>query len=103
MAGRIIWSDLSEHTVRDICSYWNLRNKSTAYSLKLIRKLDRAVETLIEFPLAGSELGLEGIRYLVVDAYQILYRVDSEAIIIITVWDTRQNPEKLAELLKQDR
>lgn len=101
MAGRIIWSDLAEQTVRDICGYWNLRNRSHAYSLKLTRKLDQEIGTLIDFPLSGAELGLGDIRYLVVDAYQILYRIDSDAIVIITVWNSRQNPESLNELLER--
>ncbi len=61
----------------------------------LMRRLFRAIEMLAEMPRMGSvaDLGTEKeYRQHVVEHYKIYYYVEEERLVIVRLWDTRQNP-----------
>ncbi|MBI5215802.1 MAG: type II toxin-antitoxin system RelE/ParE family toxin [Ignavibacteriae bacterium] len=58
------------------------------------------MQPLSDFPLMGQEEPLlrqrkGNYRYLVEGNYKIIYRVVRQTVIIVTVFDTRRNPESL--------
>ena len=95
MAKRIKWSPLAEQKFDAILEYWTNRNKSEAFSNKLIDLFEEATEIIASFPEIGRTTDIENVRQKLVRDYIIFYQVDEDVINILTVWDPRQDPDKL--------
>ena len=54
-----------------------------------------ATELIANFPEMGRSTDIENVRQKLVRDYLIFYEVDGEIINILTVWDPRQDPDKL--------
>ncbi len=78
-----------------IYEYWNNRNKSTAYSKKLEKLLNHAANLLCQYPTLGTRTNYNDVRVKVIRDYKLFYKVTSGFIVILTIWDSRQNPETL--------
>ena len=79
----------------NILDFYIERNKSNAYSKKLYSKIQQKLKVLIKNPEAGIKTDVPNIRGLIIENYTVFYEVYQEKIIIHTIWDGRQNPEKL--------
>mgnify|MGYP003135506795 FL=1 len=95
MAKKIKWSPLAEREFKEIIAYWTNRNKPESFSEKLIGLFEDATELIATFPEMGRSTDIENVRQKLVREYLIFYEVDGEIINILTVWDPRQNPDKL--------
>lgn len=99
MKHHIVWSDKAVRALELIHAFIALDSEIAAK--KVIAGIVASVDHLISFPLAGSiEPRLEKLyyeyRYVVYRHYKVIYRLESDAtIIIVLVFDTRQNPTKL--------
>lgn len=47
------------------------------------------------FLIAGKATELEDIRYRIVKDYKLFYRITDSTIEVLTVWDSRRNPQNL--------
>ena len=99
MARRIVWSKRSQEDRKNIFSYWNARNESNHYSLKLNRLFIDAVEILSIHPQLGRKSTKNGIKIMVVRDYLILYEFNEKELRILTIFDSRQHPDKLKKRL----
>ncbi len=99
MAKQIVWSRLAHNDRIKILEYWTKRTKSTRYSRKLNRLFNDAVELISRYPQMGKKTEMENIRVKVVRDYFLTYRETEKAIEVLTVWDTRQDPEKFEQVL----
>lgn len=96
MAKRIIvWSKTAKLELKDIFEYFNFRNKSKTYSLKLNRIIQTELQLLILQPNIGKKTNSIAIRGLIIENYIVFYETNEIHIIILSVWDTRQSPERL--------
>ena len=95
MARRIIWAEEAQKDRRQIFSYWNKRNKSNAYSKKLNRQLNKTLIVLCEFPFIGRPTQKQNVRIKIVRDYLVIYKITNNKIIVLRIWDSRQNPQKL--------
>jgi toxin ParE1/3/4 len=91
---KIVWSSFAINQIR------NLRKH---HSYKIVSDLRLRTKALKEFPLLGQkedllEFRVEGFRYLVESNYEIIYWIDNDVVRIYSLFDTRQNPEKLKNL-----
>ena len=75
--------------------YWIKRNKSDAYSNKLRKLFKITIKHLTEFPHSGSPTQIENIRVKVVRDYLIIYQILEKEIYILTIRDSRRNPDDL--------
>lgn len=100
---KIFWTQTAKQQRDHIFEYWNKRNKSTNYSKKLNILIRECIELLKTQPKMGKELELKNIRSISVGHYGILYKVDNPKIIIVGVWDNRQNPERLLKFLRENK
>ena len=100
MVKRIIWSKRAQSDRRDIFEYWNQRNKSKHYSRKLNRLFKEAVRLISHYPDIGKPTDDKTARIKIVRDYLIIYEVQEETLFILTIWDSRQNPERLKSHLK---
>ncbi len=100
MVRQIIWSRRAQEDRKSIFSYWNKRNKSKVYSKKLNRLFIKAAELLAIHPNIGRVSNKENIRIKVVKDYLLIYEFTTKELRILSVFDTRQNPNKLKNILK---
>jgi len=97
MVKQVIWSIKAQNDRKEILQYWINRNKSTEYSKKLFNLFQEAVKLLVKHPTIGSPTEFGSVRSKIVRDYQIFYRDSADAIHILAIWDSRQDPEKLKE------
>jgi toxin ParE1/3/4 len=99
MEVRIEWSELAERQLKDIFDYYSLE-VSPVIAGKIINKIYDRVSILEKTPLAGQKEELladytEDFRYLVESNYKIIYWKNKNLVTIASVFDCRQNPEKM--------
>ena len=95
MAKRVIWSKDAQENRKDILEYWNNRNKSRVYSRKLNQLFIEAVKLIAVYPEIGKLTEYKDVRIKIVRDYLVIYRAETNQIVILSIWDSRQNPEKL--------
>lgn len=101
MAKQLIWSIRADNDRIKIFEYWNKRNKSSTFSKKLNTLFNRAVEILANHSSIGKLTEIQNVKIKVVRDYLIIYEDTPELIILLTIWDSRRNPEQLKEIIKK--
>ena len=99
---RIEWSELSERQLKDIFDYYSFA-ASPRIARKIINRILERVTVLETNPLVGPKEELlieypEDFRYLVESNYKIIYWKKENLITIASIFDCRQNPEKIKKL-----
>jgi plasmid stabilization system protein ParE len=104
----VTWKPQAKKRMDQIYSFYAWRNVQV--SRKIVSDIQTAVERLVSFPyMAAIEPALSNdalnytYRSLVVrNIFKLIYRVDeiNSKIIIVTIWDCRQDPGKLKEGLE---
>ena len=95
MARKIIWTQKAREDRKRILAYWKDRNKSDTYSKKLNQLFKHTINIIAEFPRIGKPTNDKNARIKVVKDYLIIYQESETTIFILTIWDSRQNPDKL--------
>jgi len=88
---RIIWSPLAIQRVKEIGK--QVKRDNPIVARELIGTMFKRVEKLAEFPESGAinpEAERKDIRQLVVKNHRIIYRVEENLIIVLTVRHSRQ-------------
>jgi plasmid stabilization system protein ParE len=99
MAKKIIWSVRAHEDRKNILDYWKQRNKSNTYSEKLDKRFRDSIEILKDFPQIGRKTDDNRARIKVVKDYLIIYEETGDSIILLTIWDSRQDPKELEKIL----
>lgn len=95
MVKRVIWSPLAKIKRREILEYWIKRNKSKTYSRKLNSLFKDAQNLISQYPEIGTPTDDPKVKQKLVRDYSLIYELTGDLIIILTVWDNRQDPDKL--------
>lgn len=99
----VIWTDTAVRERRKILKYWTKRNKSSAYSEKLIYKILARVQFLLKNPESFVNTNYKDIRTSTLGNYNIYYKTTDKELIIVAFWDNRQNQQKLFKILKNNK
>ena len=91
----VIWTKVSEIQLQEILEFFTNRNKSGEYSRKLYKKFKAELKSVSKNPELGIKTKLDLIRGLIIEDYIIFYEILEDRIIVLKVWDCRQNPDKL--------
>jgi plasmid stabilization system protein ParE len=94
MAKKINWSARAQQERFEILDYWANRNKPKSYSTKLNQLFLDYIELVSKTPELGKPTKYPLVRIKIVRDYLIYYQVNSDYIEIITIWDSRRNPQK---------
>ena len=100
MAKKIIWSATAQNDRKEILAYWRDRNKSLTYCKKLNLLFNDTAKIISKFPKIGRPSGYRDSRIKRASNYLLIYIEFNSFISIITIWDARQNPIKLEQILK---
>ncbi len=92
---KIIWSHRAWIKLYSILEFYADRNKSKIYSAKLYTRFNKEIKLLAKHPNLGIRTEIESVRGLIVGEFIIYYEHQDNTIIIHTIWDSRQNPDKL--------
>jgi plasmid stabilization system protein ParE len=93
--GKIIWSPRAKLDLFNILDFYFKRNGTKTYSIKLNGNLRKSIRLLETQPAIGVQTDIENVRNLIHGDYEIFYEIKIKTIEIITIWDCRQDPEKL--------
>lgn len=97
MAKRIIWSRQADRVFNEILKYYIDRNGSKVYSRKLNQEILNMISLLSKQPFLGIKTENKNIRVFIKGNYKIFYQIDNEKLVILLVWDSRQDPESIIE------
>lgn len=95
MARKIIWSQKAALEKDRILYFWLHHNQSNSYPKKLNKLFHQAAKWLAKNPMLGRKTSLEGIRVKLVRDYFMFYEFDKSTLKVLTIWDTRRNPEDI--------
>ena len=93
MGKRVIWSENAQHERRVILLFWKKHNYSSAYSKKLNELIKKAVVLISIHPHIGRKTDKEGVRVKLIRDYLLFYKEIKNEIIILSIWDSRRNPD----------
>jgi hypothetical protein len=92
---KIIWTRKANIKLFEIMDFYKKRNGTSVYSIKLYNSFKKESHRLISQPFIGISTDIKEIRGLIVGNFILFYEVSEFYIIIHTVWDCSQNPDKL--------
>ena len=91
----IIWSKQSIEDRIQILDFWYNKNKSIDYSLKLDLLFIKSAEKIKAHPFSFKKLLNTNYRIKIIRNYHLIFEIIDETIFIITIWDSRQDPNKI--------
>ena len=105
MVIKIIWTETAKSSLKIIFDYYK-ENASVFVARKIKNKILEELNILKTGVFSGAKepllYGFENnYKYLVVGNYKIIYFIDKNKVIISLVFDTRQNPQKLHNIIKK--
>jgi hypothetical protein len=92
---KIVWSHSANIKLFQILDFYAQRNGNKTYSIKLYKKFVKELKLLKKQPEIAILTDLDSVRGLVVDEFILFYEINEPTIIVLTVWDSRQNPDNL--------
>ena len=90
---RIEWSNEAKNDLFTILDFYKKRNGSIAYSSKLYKRFNKSLQLIAKYPKLGTETDYKSTRVLITGDYQIVYEIFDQLILVIMLWDCRQNPK----------
>ena len=99
MAKRLKWATSAKIQRQEILDYWIKRNQFKIYSRKLNKLFNECAEMILLYPEIGIKIPNINCRKRLIRDFYFIYTITENEIEIVTIWDTRQNPEKLLNIL----
>ena len=98
---KVVWADLALRSLYHMLLFWVEHTQSVKYSNQLLEKIDAAILRIQKFPNSGKLHKKGPIRKIIISDLSIFYSVDIKNIQILLIWDNRQNPNKLNDILQK--
>ncbi len=98
---KVVWADLALRSLHHTLLFWVEHTQSVKYSNQLLEKIEATILRIQKFPNSGKLYKKGPIRKIIVGNLSIFYTVNIKNIQIILIWDNRQNPNKLNEILQK--
>lgn len=92
---RIVWTKKANKERRKILEYWVNRNKSKRFSQLLNKRIISELRLVSKNPLIGKKTDLQNVRIIILKYYLLFYEITETEIVVLTIWDSRRNPDKL--------
>jgi plasmid stabilization system protein ParE len=91
---KIIWSARARNDLFVILEFYHLRNGNKNYSRKLLSSFTKTISLIALHPEIGLKSDFQNIRNFILGDFCLFYRIELNQIEILTIWDSRQDPEK---------
>src|SRR5688500_8411995 len=95
MAKKIISTEQAVIDQSEILEYWYKRNGNKRYSNKLSGEFRKTIRYIARFNYLGRATDIEDVRVAVCGNYLIFYKLGSDTLEIVPIFDSRRNPDDL--------
>ncbi|MDA8692705.1 type II toxin-antitoxin system RelE/ParE family toxin [Saprospiraceae bacterium] len=99
MDREITWSPEALELLEGILTYWEERNGSKNYSIKLNKYFQDVLRQGSKYPESGRATRYQNVNYRIVKDYFIYYVYSDSSIEVISLCDMRRNPDYIKSLL----
>jgi len=99
MEREVIWSLEALELLEGILTYWEVRNGSKKYSLKLNKYFQDVLRQVSKYPESGRVTKYQNVNYRIVKDYFIYYTYNDKAIEVLSLCDMRRDPDSIRSLL----
>ena len=99
---RVIWTETAIRQRNSVFEYWNERNQSYTFSIKLNSKIIERTNILKINPGIGKTTQFKNTRVVSLGHYSIFYQFDAKRLIVTGFWDNRREPDNLLKFLKSE-
>jgi toxin YoeB len=90
---KIIWSLKASDDLQTILEFYFQCNGNSIFPKKLLTEIDNIISFLPDHPKLGKTVNGGSYRVIIRGHYEIFYRYDNDSIVVVTIWDSRKNPE----------
>ena len=92
----VVWRKKAANELQDIYNY--IKKESPQNAVLVFNSVYDLVISLIDFPFKFPKeptINIEKVRFAVIYSYKIIYAVEKDKIIILRIFNTKQNPKKI--------
>ncbi len=94
MALKVVWSARAKAERKAILRFFLERNGNPNYSRELAKHLDTGMRLVAGQELLGRTTEVPKVRCLFVLNYSLFYSLIENSVVVASLWDNRQDPEK---------
>jgi len=94
MVEQIVCTVKAKDDLAAILEYWNNRNKSKSFSIKLTSLIFEQLNLLKEFPLIGRKTDIKNVSVKVIHNYLLYYEIVENTLYILTIQHQKQDQKK---------
>lgn len=94
MVRKVIWTKNASNEWKSILEFWINKTGTNKYSRKLNNKIRIVINYIRINNKIGTKTNLKNIRLMLCSHYKIFYKIDKDTIYIVSIFDSRRNPEK---------
>lgn len=91
---RIVWTRRAEEELLSVLEYYNWRNESHKYSLKILGEVEIKTNLISSYPEIGRLTDNQKSRIAIIEHFLLFYEVEEQTTVILSFWDNRQDPKK---------
>ena len=95
MVSAVIWTEKAKKELMEILTYWNIRNKSKSFSLKLNNLIEEQLLLISEFPKIARATDIPNVNVKVVHKYLLYYEIVDDVLYVLTFRHGSKNPKTL--------
>ncbi len=95
MVEQIVWTVKAKNDLTEILQYWNNRNKSKSFGIKLNSLIFEQLNLLKQFPLTGRKTDIKNVFVKVIHRYLLYYELIESTLYILTIQHQKQYQKKL--------
>ena len=92
---KIIWAPRAKFDLLAILDFYYKRNGTKTYSRKLSASIRKSIRLLEKYSEIGVLTDISNVRNLIKGDFNIFYEIQTDYVEIITIWDSRQDSNKL--------
>ena len=95
MVRTIIWTEKAQRELLEILKYWNHRNKSKSFSVRLNKLIEEQLNLISEFPKIGRTTDIPNVKLKVVHKYLLYYEIIEDVLYVLTLRHGSADPKSL--------
>ena len=89
---QISWTKTSLSELENILAFYLERNQSSVYSNWLLLEIEKRINLISHYSKIGRKTDITNLRLFPFNNYGIFYKIYSNKIVIVSIWDFQRNP-----------
>lgn len=96
MVKKIIWTQKAKRELIEILEYWNKRNKSSRFSIRINNLVKEQIILISEFPNIARATDIPDVKVKVIHKYLLYYEIADDVFIYfdISTWKQKSYESK---------